>query len=81
VWLNFNNKSKEEQAANIDVVTRNEYDGPLGTNQAPTPVDLVPGKVVWIECGPSWNAVQLEDGTLWTWGLGVSGQLARSKSM
>ena len=52
-----------------------------GGNLAPTRVENLPRKVTWIECGFSWNAVLLDDGTLWTWGLGFSGQLARSRGM
>lgn len=40
------------------------------------------GKIIAIDAGNSWNAALDSDGsTLYTWGMGNSGQLARSKSM
>mmetsp|Transcript_32386 Transcript_32386/g.76178 ORF Transcript_32386/g.76178 Transcript_32386/m.76178 type:complete len:569 (+) Transcript_32386:243-1949(+) len=38
-------------------------------------------KVVYIDAGHSWNAAVDENGDLYTWGMGHSGELARSKSM
>ena len=39
------------------------------------------GKLVAIDAGKHYNAALEADGTLYTWGMGNSGELARSKSM
>ncbi|VEU41168.1 unnamed protein product [Pseudo-nitzschia multistriata] len=39
------------------------------------------GKIVMVDAGHSWNAALDENGDLYTWGMGHSGELARSKSM
>mmetsp|Transcript_15672 Transcript_15672/g.17284 ORF Transcript_15672/g.17284 Transcript_15672/m.17284 type:complete len:567 (-) Transcript_15672:198-1898(-) len=52
-----------------------------GNHKFPTEVEGFGGKVRMICAGSSWNAALSEDGFLYTWGMGNSGQLARSKSM
>jgi alpha-tubulin suppressor-like RCC1 family protein len=42
---------------------------PKGNNKHPVMVSL-PGPVVDIKAGASWNAALLEDGSLYTWGMG-----------
>jgi alpha-tubulin suppressor-like RCC1 family protein len=57
-------------------------DAPIkGTHKFPIVVGGFGGKVSVIDAGNSWNAALSEDGFLYTWGMGNSGQLARSKSM
>lgn len=38
-------------------------------------------KIVYVDAGSSWNAALDENGDLYTWGMGNSGELSRSKSM
>jgi len=53
-----------------------------GNHQYPSEVLGLGGKIVMIDAGNSWNAALRDDvSTLYTWGMGNSGQLARSKSM
>lgn len=53
-----------------------------GAHKYPCEVLGLGGKVVMMDAGNSWNAALRDDGaTLYTWGMGNSGQLARSKSM
>ncbi|CAJ1969562.1 unnamed protein product [Cylindrotheca closterium] len=70
-----------------DVDSGKFHDVPIGTNESPkgsnvypTLVDL-PGPVREIKAGEAFNAALLEDGNLYTWGMGHFGQLARSKTM
>jgi alpha-tubulin suppressor-like RCC1 family protein len=77
VWKEFLRLPKEEQDEAEEIP-----DGPNGKNEAPTLVEGLRGKgVVSIECGQSWNAALARDGLLYTWGMGFSGELARSQSM
>ena len=56
-------------------------EGQLGTNTATnksTPVTTFAGGTNWKQvsnCGYSYTAAIKTDGTLWTWGLGINGQL------
>ena len=53
-----------------------------GNHKFPSEVLGLGGRVIMMDAGNSWNAALREDGaTLYTWGMGNSGQLARSKSM
>mmetsp|Transcript_53522 Transcript_53522/g.81193 ORF Transcript_53522/g.81193 Transcript_53522/m.81193 type:complete len:562 (-) Transcript_53522:199-1884(-) len=51
-----------------------------GSNSFPVPV-AISKKVRAIAAGFSWNAAILEDDSLVTWGMGQSGELARSRDM
>lgn len=53
-----------------------------GSHVYPCKVLGLPKNIRQIDAGKSWNAALVSDGsTLYTWGMGNSGQLARSKSM
>ena len=53
-----------------------------GCHKFPHQVLGLRGNIMAIDAGNSWNAALCDDSsTLYTWGMGNSGQLARSKSM
>ncbi len=53
-----------------------------GNHQYPCKILGLPNDIRQIDAGNSWNAALTSDhSTLYTWGMGNSGQLARSKSM
>ena len=53
-----------------------------GNHTYPQEVLGLRGKIMLLDAGSSWNAALCDDGsTLYTWGMGNSGQLARSKTM
>ena len=60
-----------------------DADSPEGFNETPIHLANMPGKIHRIYSGPgaNWNAAVTDDGSLITWGLGNSGQLARSANM
>eukprot|EP00980_Cylindrotheca_fusiformis_P014745 scaffold4009_cov124-Cylindrotheca_fusiformis.AAC.25 len=57
-----------------------QTENPKGSNKHPVLVPL-PKPAGEIFAGPSFNAAILIDGSLYTWGMGQAGQLARSKHM
>jgi len=63
-------------------VSKNEHDKPLeGCNVLPVHIYKLPKRARFVAAGGSTNAAILEDHTLYTWGLGADGQMARSKNM
>jgi len=54
---------------------------PKGIHKVPVHCYRMPGRVKFIASGGACNAAILEDDTLVTWGMGYSGEMARSKAM
>jgi hypothetical protein len=53
----------------------------VGKNSEPVHISLLPGRAKFVAAGGNFCAAILEDCTLFTWGMGCSGELARSAEM